>query len=350
MHRRYAASTIFILPLFMFFSSITTVEAGFLDEAKKVLNKVGDVLEEARDDVKEEANRNFRRMKRLAKEAQEETQKIERRIRKIRDELKDEIAKLPIVGEKINNTIDIVEKTIENTSQNIGQNLKKIEKLDSIVQGNLDPVTMTLKASASILGAKIAEEIRADEINGFLDSEIFDELRIIDILLPIQGGLERLDPTGTQECLREETVVRTTAEGDKILTGAPSILMKGLSSTALLQKAAIEVVGNCLERNTKSSEQHIGISAEEIALAKSERDQAIEDVKQNEEKLNRQKEYSAALKFEVERQEKILSISQKLADRAKKIQEDNQKLAIDLEKLLEEEAPNIDLTQYQITD
>ena len=31
-------------------------------------------------------------------------------------------------------------------------------------------------------------------------------------------------------------------------------------------------------------------------------------------------------------------------------EEDNQKLATDLEKLLEEEAPNIDLTQYPITD
>ncbi|QXC52982.1 hypothetical protein KHC17_28150 (plasmid) [Agrobacterium salinitolerans] len=303
--------------------------AGLGDELRRWKDDVGDVLEGARDDVKRLAEEAIGEAEKVARKARAEGKRLEARVRKLRDEVQGELAKIGGVGEAINEMIDVTEATIEASGDVIQSNVDMIGKIETaIVEQKLDPYEIVIDSSSSILGNKLAQAISGDKINELLDTEIAGELKVIDVLLPIQSGLERLDATGMQECIRKGVVAKG-ANGGMALAGAPEQLFENLSDSGGLEVAATKVVGACLNthvvRRPESGEG--ALSAEELAKAEAERDVAIADMKANEAETARAEEYYAEMKLKYDFYSDILDDTKALAEEAEHAKQANEKVA-----------------------
>lgn len=329
----------FLLSAMICFLLITTVKADILGELGRWKDDVGDVLEEARDDVKEEVERNIRRIEEVARKAKAEAKRLEKRVRKLRDELKGELAKLGDVGKALNDVIDVTETTIESSGDIIGQNVETIGIIKTaIVEQKLDPYEIVIESSSSVLGGKLASAISGDKVNDFLDKEILGDIKVIDILLPIQSGLERIDPIGMQRCVREGVVTKSADNGKLILLGAPDKFFESTSDAALIEAAAGEVVSTCLAGLVKRRpKQGAGsINDDERAKAEAERDQAINEVNANKRESEEAEKYYAELKDKYAFYEGILDETQELAEEAQKAKEANEEVARKLANKLKE--------------
>jgi hypothetical protein len=304
-----------------------------------IFDKIGDVLEEARDDFKEEANRFINDVKDETRRVEARAKVLEGKIRRLRDELKDEIAKVKILRDVLLPVMDATEIAIESSGEVIQSNFRLIEQIEeAVVNQKLDPYAILIESSSNVLGNKLAEVISADKINDFLDSEVIGDIKIIDILLPIQSGLERLDPTGMQKCLRRDTVVRAASNGKMALSGAPELSFDTLTDAVSLKAAGTKVAAGCLQKHVlrKPKEGANSLSEAELAEAQTARDAVIELMRKNAEESATVEEYYDEVQDRYAHYNSILDDTKVLAIQAEAAQKENERLASELAKKLAE--------------
>lgn len=307
------------------------------------MDGIGDVLEDGRDKVRAEARRTIQHAEELARKARAESKRLEARVRKLRDEVKGELEKIPVLGKAINEVIDATEIIIESSGDVIKQNANLIGVIETvIVDQKLDPYEIIIESTSNVLGKKISAAITGGKINNFLDSKILGDIKIIDILMPIQSGLERIDPTGMQSCIRNGVVSKTTNTGLVYLSGAPENFLKSLADVSGLEVAAAGVVVGCLNKHVsrRPKEGNEAVDQSEITDATAERDAAIQEVKMDEELERETQIYYDEVHSNYEKYRKILDDTKELAEEAKEAQEANEAVARKLAEKMKEAGIN----------
>ena len=319
-----------------------SAHADIFGEVGKGLDIVGDVLEDARDKARAEFRRQKQRTKKIIENAKRQAKKIEKKVRKLRDELKGEIAKQRVVGKVILDTAEAIELIIEQGVKETLHIEEKIENINNvIIEQRLDKLNLHLESSSNVLAKKIQKQLISEEkINQFLEKELQLNIRVIDILMPIQSIRERLDKTGTAKCVRKGLILRGVENSEMYFSGAANEAFNSLSDTANVERAVVEVVKSCVHQNFVKRDQNDdaddAIDEAQLTVLEKEKEKYKEDIRKSENDLKLHNEYLNNEKETLSKYKKVQDYTNQLALKAQEKKNEIAAYSEELDSILKE--------------
>lgn len=249
------------------------------------------------------AREHARKIEAEVRRAREKAQKIEREIRRVRNQIIDLPKKLEDEVRRVRNRTKEEYNRAKQDLNNVEVGFEQIKKIAKDARGALSGesglVRKSLRGAGKYLGAKLVNAINGAKLNEYLDTELFGDIRLIDVLMPIRAGLEHIDPTGLQKCIRHKTTAKSIEEVAAALQG------RQVDTT---EEAAQVIVTSCVYEQFLADEQAgtPTVSDDELEEIDAERARHLDELNRTEARAVELKRAKAAMQEEKEDMEKMI--------------------------------------------
>ena len=300
------------LIILIFSLSTENSSAGLFSKVGKEWNRARErYIDPVGDRVEREVRSARDKAKETAKKIEKEIKRNSERIEKVLNSIKDKTKKIAAIKKEAKKAQRSIKKRVKSIKKEFKRGKEKISALAKSVSDEKNLKDLTKLAVISVIHKEIKKAADEGKIEDFLNTELIKHVRVIDLINPTQGVLEKIDPTGIVQCTREGS--------HRKLAKKPTVDPAQVTDTVF--SSSVE----CLDKNTYDTE------AELLAKRKIDRAQLQKEADEAKAQLDKAKGAKVRQEEEIALQEayknEIDVLEQKYLDEFNKLNKLDTKLS-----------------------